>query len=202
MPGTLSFFTEMANYLIGANTDRMTTGMQDYLTKIDFWLEGYRENAELIALDDGTSAMEINYRLPPTAVKSQLKQLLVDLMNDEALLADLTAAMSTEQAAQYLNPELSPYYFYAVDELPLEDDLTIRRVVSLNGDTIELSVMMPLYDSIAGTTMLTFVSKRGGEDMPYDNTLSLQSADSYLELSYRSYETMNNTVVYQGTILF
>jgi len=202
MSGTLSFFTNMASCLMGADTDSMTASMQDYLTKIDFWLEGYRESVEMTELDDGTSGMEIAYRMPAAAVKAQLKQLIVDLMNDEALLSGLTAAMPAEQAALYLDPELQPYYFYAVDELPLEDDLTIRRVMSLLGDTVEISVVMPLYDSVSGAATLVYTCTQGGEDMPDENSLSLTSADSYLEVNYRSYETINNTTVYQGTILY
>lgn len=201
MPGMISFFTSIAKHLVGVKTNRINTQLQDYLTKIDFWLEGYRENVEMITLDDGVSAMEIDYRLPPSAVKSQLKQLLVDLMNDEELLSSLKAVMSAEQAALYLDAELQPYYFYAVDGLPLEDDMTVRRVMSLKGETIELSVVMPLYDSETGAVTLAFSSKRSGEDMPYENALSLQSTDSTLEVGYRTYETMNGTVVYQGTVL-
>ncbi|MBN1778046.1 MAG: hypothetical protein JW811_07990 [Clostridiales bacterium] len=201
MPGTLSFFTGIAYYLPGANTDSMTAATQDYLTKIDFWLEGYREGVQMTVLDDGTSGMEISYRIPAAAVKSQLKQMIVDLMNDEALLNNLTAVMPEEQAALYLDPELQPYYFYAVDELPVEDELTIHRVMSLLGETVELSVVMPLYDSVSGAATLTYTSTQGGEDMPYENALSLMSADGYLEVNFRTYETMNGTTVYQGTIL-
>ena len=93
MSGTLSFFTGMAGNLLNTDLDGMNAAMQDYLTKIDIWLEGYRQGVEMTTLDDGTSAMEIAYRLPPAAVKSQLKQLIVDLMNDELFLKRLTAVM-------------------------------------------------------------------------------------------------------------
>lgn len=201
MSGTLQFFTSMAAYLIGASTDRITEAMQQYLTKIDFWLEGYRDSVQMTSLDDGTSVVEIGYRLSPAAVKSQLKQLLVDLMNDEALLTELSSLMPDEQSALYLEPSLQPYYFYAVDELPLEGDMTIRRVLSLLGDTIELSVIMPLYDSVSGAMTLEYTRMQGGEDMPYENTLNITGEDSFTELNYRTYDTMNGTTVYQGTIL-
>ena len=60
---------------------------------------------------------------------------------------------------------------------------------------------MPLYDSVSGAATLTYTRAQGGEDMPYKNTLSLESRDGYLELDYRNYETMNGTAIYQGTIL-
>ncbi len=202
MPGTTSFISEMINYLISANTSTIDTAAQDYLTQIDFWLDGYREDVQTTTLDDGSSAMEISYRLPPAAMKAQLKQLILDLMNDEAFLGILTAMMPAEQAALYLDPDLQPYYFYAVDGLPLEDDLTVRRVLSLQGDTLELQIVMPLYDSVSGAATLSYSYAQSGADMPLDNTLSLQTIDSYLELNYRSQEVAGGTEAYHGTLLF
>ncbi len=200
MSGTTSFFTNMAVYLIGGNTDGISGSLEQYTTKIDFWLEGYRDTVRMDTLDDGTSVMEIAYRLPPAAVKSQLKQLLIDLMNDETLLADLQSLMPKAQSDQFLEPSLQPYYFYTVDELPLADDLIIRRVISLLGDTVELSVTMPLYDSVSGAMTLTYTRKQGGEDMPFDNTLSIAGESGSAEIAYRTYETMTGSTVYQGTV--
>ena len=201
MPGTTSFVSSMISYIMSANTSAIDTATQDYLTQIDFWLEGYREDVQTITLDDGSSAMEISYRLPPAAVKAQLKQLILDLMNDDVFLKILTAMMPAEQAALYLDPELQAYYFYAVDGLPLEDDMTVRRVLNLMGDTLELQVVMPLYDSVSGAATLSYTRTQDGSDLPFDNTLSLQSQSSYLELNYRSQEMVNGTSVYEGTLL-
>lgn len=201
MSGTTSFFSNMAVYLIGGNTAGISDALEQYTTKIDFWLEGYRDTVRMDTLDDGTSVMEIAYRLPPAAVKSQLKQLLIDLMNDETLLSDLQSLMPKTQSDQFLEPSLQPYYFYTVDELPLADDLIIRRVISLLGDTVELSVTMPLYDSQSGAMTLTYTRKQGGEDMPYENTLRIAGESGSAEIAYRTYETMTGTTVYQGTIV-
>ena len=201
LSGTASFFSNMALYLVGGDTDGMTEAMEQYTTKIDFWLEGYRDSVQMDNLDDGTSVMEIAYSIPAAAVKSQLKQLLIDLMNDTELLSDLQSLMPKEQADLYLEPSLQPYYFYTVDELPLEDDLIIHRVMSFLGETVELAVTMPLYDSVSGAMTLTYTRAQGGEDMPYENTLNIAGEDSYAELSYRTYETITGTTVYQGTVI-
>ena len=60
--------------------------------------------------------------IPAAAVKSQLKQLLIDLMNNESLLrSDLTGPDARRTQAGTVSGafELQPYYFYAVDELPV-----------------------------------------------------------------------------------
>ena len=178
----------------------MGDALQQYITKIDFWLEGYRDSVQMIGLTDGTSVMQIAYRLPSAAVKAQLKQLLIDLMNDETLLPMLQALMPAEQAALFLEPELQPYYFYAVDGLPLEGDLVIHRTVSFLGDTEELTVSMPLYDSVAGAMTLTYVRSQGGADMPQEHTLTLTGAQSRAELSLHTYDTITGTSVIQGTL--
>ncbi|MFH1513118.1 MAG: hypothetical protein ABIG45_07160 [Bacillota bacterium] len=200
LPGTASFFTNMAAFLIGWSADGFTEAMEQYTTKIDFWLEGYRDSVQMTSRDGGVSVMEIEYVLPPVAVKAQLKQLLIDLMNDEALLADLTSLMPKAQADLFLTPSLQPYYFYAVDELPLEENMTIHRVVSFLGETIELSVTMPLYDSESGPMTMAYTRKQGAADMPYENTLTITGADSYTELNYRTWETMTGATVTQGTV--
>ena len=200
LPSSLSFFAGMAGYLVGGDVQGLSAMMEQYTTKIDFWLEGYRENVQMDTDGDGTSVMRIEYRIPPAAVKAQLKQFLVDLMNDEALLSELTALMPDSQAEKFLTPSLQPYYFYAVNELPLADDLFIGRVVSFRGDTMELSVAMPMYDSKNGAMTLQFTRKKSGEDMPDENILNLSSENSRLDISYHTYETITGAAVYQGTV--
>ena len=46
-----------------------------------------------------------------------------------------------------LNPSLQSYYFSAIDALPLASNMTIGRTVSLEGDTLELHLSLPLYDA-------------------------------------------------------
>lgn len=202
LPGTLSFFKNMAAYLIGADLEGMSEVMAQFTTKIDFWLEGFRSGVQMKTLEDGSSVMEIEYAVPAAAVKAQLKQLLIDLMNDEVLLSGLRALMPAEQAALYLDPSLEPYYFYAVDGLPLEGGLQIHRVLSFLGDTVELEVVMPLYDGEGGASILSYTRKRGAADMPDENTLRIEGAAGIAELSFSTYNTIAGVSVYQGTVLY
>ena len=79
--------------------------------------------------------------------------------------------------------------------------MIIHRVMSFLGETVELAVTMPLYDSVSGAMTLTYTRAQGGEDMPYENTLNIEGEDSYAELSYRTYETITGTTMYQGTLI-
>ncbi|HPJ02339.1 MAG TPA: hypothetical protein PKU80_05825 [Candidatus Limiplasma sp.] len=201
MSGLFSFVSGMADSLISANTLGLDAASQAYLTEIDFWLEGFREATGTTTLDDGSSAMEIAYRLPPDAVKAQMKQLLTELMNDENMLKILSVMMPAEDVALYLDPSLQPYYFYAIDGFPLEDDLVVRRVMSIRGDTVELQITMPLYDSVSGAATLSYTNKAGGDSQPDENTLTLENQGGYLELNYHTHQATANFTEYQGTLL-
>lgn len=67
--------------------------------------------------------MSTQYRIAPSNVKAQLKQLILDVLADDDLIQRLKNHFGRGAAAQYLNPEWQPYYFAAVDALPLEGDL-------------------------------------------------------------------------------
>ena len=202
MPGTLSFFTSMASSWMTGSTAGIDDLTQDYLTQIDFWMEGYSGSVQLKTLDDGTSGMEIDYTIPAADVKAELTVLLAKLMEDEELLEKLAALMPPEQAAQFLNPEQRHYYFYDVDQLPLEGDLTIHRMMTLQGETVELEVSMPLYDSVSGPMTLTYTQRLAGENVPYENTLSISGEGSTLAINYRTNETAQGETAYEGTVLY
>ena len=200
LPGMMAFFSGASPYLLGADTRALNDAMADYTAGIDFWLEGYRDSVYMNALDDGTSIMEIGYRIPADDVKEEIKALVIQLMKDETMLPLLQAMMPAGMSALYLEPELQPYYFYTVNELPLEDDLVVNRVVSFLGDTVEMTVTMPLYDSVSGPMTLTYTYKLSAEDMTYDNTFTLTGEDGYASLSYRADETETGESVISGTV--
>lgn len=109
----------------------LAPALETCLTRMDIWMEGYRGSTELGKLEDGTGTVSTQYRIAPSNVKAQLKQLILDVLADDDLIQRLKNHFGEEQAAQYLNPEWQPYYFAAVDALPLEGDLVIDRRVSL-----------------------------------------------------------------------
>lgn len=198
MPALASFAGQAAALLHGA--DGLEDVMESYLIRMDLWIEGYRQNAVLDKLEDGTTTMSVYYDVPPVAIKSQAKQMVLDLLSDQVTLARLQEAAGEELSQLLLNPSLQSYYFSAIDALPLASNMTIGRTVSLEGDTLELHLSLPLYDAEGGEVTLRYDRTRGEGDLPDDNTISLESDLRAISLTYQEYSSMTGVRVIQGTL--
>lgn len=183
-----------------SGSDAVQEALEPYQTRVDVWIEGYRQDALLDKLADGTTTMEVNYRVSPAAVKAQVKQMILDLLADAQLLTALTDAMGEEAAQRYLNPALQSWYFAAVDALPLSDDMTISRTFSLKGDTLNLSLCLPLYDAQTGAVTLSYDRQRGQGDLPDENVIRLESEERAISLRYQEYSSMTGVKVLQGRV--
>ena len=181
------------------NTE-LANALEPYLTRIDLWIEGYRQDAVLSKLDEETTVMQVHYLLTPAAIKAQVKQLVVDVLNDEKLLPLLAQEMTEEQAALYLNPVLQNWYFDAVDALPFPGDLTLSRTLALTGETLELHLSLPMYDAQAGVVTLSYDRTQGAGDLPDENVIRLESADKVIALTWQEYSSMTGVQVMQGTL--
>ncbi len=201
MPSLLPFLASMAVQGNVSFSDDFTKALNVYTTKIDLWIEGYRQNAALGKLADGTVTMEVSYAIPALAIKAQLKQMVLDVLADATLLPMLQAMLPSDQAELMLNPQMQSYYFFAIDSLPLDQDLTIARTVSLKGETLSLHMQLPFYDEKAGAVTLAYSRSIGEGDLPDENVISLENKDLTLRLEYQEYSTMTDVIVYQGTLL-
>ncbi|MDD3336736.1 MAG: hypothetical protein PHI98_14700 [Eubacteriales bacterium] len=172
--------------------------MDTYLTRMDLWIVGYRQSTEIGKLEDGTATMELGYSISPANIKAQLKQMLLDLLADENAIAQLNSYFGETNASALFNPQLQPYYFAAIDQLPLAEDLTIVRTVSLKGDTLALHLALPFYDAKGGSSTLRYDRLRGEGDLPDDNTITLETEKQVLKLAYLEYSSMTDVTVLQG----
>ena len=198
MPALASLAAQAAALLEGV--EGLEDVLESYLVRMDLWIEGYRQNAVLDKLEDGTTTMSVYYDVPPAAIKSQAKQMVLDLLSDQVTLARLQEAAGEEMSQLLLNPNLQNYYFGAIDALPLASNMTIGRTVSLEGDTLELHLSLPLYDAEGGEVTLRYDRTRGEGDLPDDNTISLESGLRAISLTYQEYSSMTGVRVIQGTL--
>ena len=197
MPALTELMLSAAAALSGA--DSLNGSLDDYTTRVDVWIEGHRQDAVLGKLDDGTTTMEVNYRVSPAAIKAQVKQLVFDLLNDTETLASLQTALGEEMASLYLNPALLSWYFDSIEALPLAGDMTISRTVSVKGDTLSLSLELPLYDQQGGNVLLRYERTQGEGDLPDNNVIHLESALRTMDISYQEYSSMTGVNVVRGT---
>lgn len=198
MPALVSFVAPILASLNAADLDDVLSA---YTTRIDLWIEGYRESTVLDKLSDGTTTMEVRYTVSSNAIKAQAKQLVLDLLSDAAALPALQEALGSELSDLMLDPDMQRYYFAAIDALPLAGDLVISRTVTLAGETLELHLSMPLYDAQGGSVTLTYDRVQGDGDLPDDNTICIESDVSAIKLVYQEYSSMTDVRVIQGSLL-
>ncbi len=201
MPSLFTFLSTLGTQTQALDSHELTEALAPYTTKIDVWIESYRQSAVLGKLEDGTTTMQVNYAISPAALKAQLKQMVLDLLSDGNLLPKLQALLPASQSAALLSPAMQSYYFYAIDKLPLEGDMTISRTVSLKGDTLALQMRLPFYDKDAGAVTLRYSRAAGLGDLPDENVISVENDHLTLRLEYQEYSTMTDVTVYQGTLL-
>ncbi len=200
VPSLLSFLASLGFQGQFSGEDALAEALVPFTTKIDLWIEGYRQSAVLGKLEDGTTTMEVKYAITPAAIKAQLKQMVLDLLSDPVLLPQLQALLPREQARRFLEPKLQSHYFAAIDALPLGEEMTISRTVSLKGDTLALHLRLPFYDAQGGALALNYDRTAGEGDLPDSNVLSLESQVLSLRLEYQVYHSLTGVTVYQGTL--
>lgn len=172
-----------------------------FLTKLDIWLEGFRTGVEMGQTDDGASTLRFSYSISPSNVKAQVKQMIVDMLSDAAMVDKLTGYYGEDIAASYFNPFWQPYYLAAVDALPLEENLTIdRTVVAFTGETLSLSLSLPYSDPVMGDCVLNYSRELGKDQQPL-NQISLESENRTVTLEYMEYNSLTDVSVLQGSFI-
>lgn len=181
------------------NDDLLEDALQDFTTRIDIWIEGYRQSADLHKLEDGTSAMQVSYRVSPASLKAQIKQMVFELLSDAEVLASLKQVLG-EELSVYLDPRYQSWYFDCIEALPLSDEMTLDRTVSLKGNTQELKLSLPMYSAQLGGMTLSYSRTQGEGDLPGSSLIRLDSESWTAELSWQEYSSMTGVNVMQGTL--
>ena len=181
--------------------DQLAEVMEPYKTRIDVWIEGYRQDAVLDKLSDGTTTMSVHYAVSPAAIKAEVKQLVLDMLADTRLINLLSDRLSEDEARLFLSPSLQSWYFRVIDDIPLIGDLTISRTVTLKGDTLHLKLALPLFDAASGSAMLTYERTKGEGDLPDNNLIRLAAKERETELTYQEYSSMTGVKVIQGAFV-
>ncbi len=181
-----------------AQRERLQSVMEKMSLRMDLWIEDYRQNAELGRLEDGSAIITVTYSIPPANIKTQAMQMVLDILSDEAARQSLADYVGEETAALLLNPDFQPYYFAAIEALPITSEATLSRTVDMKGDTVALHLSLPFYDAEGGEVTLRYTRERGEGDLPDTNTISMESASRTVELSFLTYRSMTDVTVYQG----
>lgn len=115
-----------------------------YETKLELWMNGYASYS--IGKDGNTSYTQIAFTIPGSAVKQEIKQLLLDFYSDSELLTMLREVVSAQEAAAYLQPAMRDSLFTMIDELKLEGNVELVRRYDAKGNSVLDQIEMPFAE--------------------------------------------------------
>ena len=128
--------------------------LDPYYRQLEEWMNSFGSAPEVVNTD-GTRSLRVRYEIPAAAVKTEMKELLRQALEDETLKALLAEQMTAEQQALYLNPYLMYYYEPVINGLELPSSLVLEREISARGDDVSSTVTFPLPELGQGLRRLT-----------------------------------------------
>lgn len=151
-------------------TEKWQPVLEKYLLQLDQWLTGYGSPAFLTG-DAGDVTVSATYTIPAEDMKAEAKTLVGQMLCDSDLQALLTAQVSPEVAAAYLDPSLLYFYEACIDALSLEGDIVLSRTLSASGETVHAMVGLPLPSLPASLTEPIGQLAASALDLPYTDLL-------------------------------
>ena len=138
-----------------------------YETKLGIWLNGYASYAT--GREGGVSYSELSCVIPAQAVKAEIKQLLVDIYNDNELLTLLREVVTAQEAAAYLQPAVMNDLFAMLDQVNLEGEVKIvRRYDSMGGALLD-SISLPFAEnSLLRTLTVSMATQDAGKNWTFE----------------------------------
>ncbi len=135
--------------LLKANTAESTwqaaagRKLDSYTAKLSVWLQGFTKTSTEQGPDNKVQTKAV-ITVPAEQLKSQIKQLLMDLYADAELLALLSQEMDGRQAAAYLQPGMMNGFFTALDQLKLTGNVESTRIFDDKAKLVESHLVLPL----------------------------------------------------------
>ena len=119
--------------------------LSPYETKINVWLNSYASinRGEI----EDVSYTELSCLIPVQALKTEIKQLLVDFYNDAEFLSLLREVVTSQEAAAYLQPAMRDSFFAMLDALALEGEVEVVRRFSAQGKLLLDMMRLPFADT-------------------------------------------------------
>lgn len=124
-------------------TEKWEPVLAKYYTNMDMWLSLYASEP-VVTGSTGSLTMSTSYTIPAEDVKAQAKYIIGSMIYDSELQSLLLPYVTLEQRMLYLNPSLVYFYEYCIDALPLEGSIILKREMTAKGETISMSVSLPL----------------------------------------------------------
>lgn len=130
-----------------------------YMTKLAVWMQSYMDvTAET---QESQSVTRMYCEIPAADVKTQMKQMMVDLYRDDALLSLLREVFSAREAAAYLDGSMQDTFFTMLDLLQLDGAVVIDRLYDAQGNALLDSITLPFAQTNPVKTLTIAITPDG-----------------------------------------
>ena len=139
-PGVWHLFYELAA-ADGKWQERAQSAASNYLTKVGLWFQSYQEVTTDIV--NGELQITQHCEISGNEIKTEMKQLMVDLYSDQEMLALLAEIFTPEESAAYLQPSMMSALFSVMDAIDLDSNVIIERVYDSRGTCLKDTITLP-----------------------------------------------------------
>lgn len=119
------------------------TQLKPYLDQLATWLQTYTTSGSKQDAS-GRAVTATVITVPAAELKAELKRMLAALYQDGELLTLLRQQFSAWEAAAYLEPSMLPGFQTAIDQMPLQGQLTLERHFDQAGTVVMDELMLPM----------------------------------------------------------
>lgn len=192
-----SLYSAMLNILNVPQTTwegKWLPALDAYSSAIELWLENYASAPSVLRADDGSATVLVRYEIPADGLKSQIKALWANVLQDATLLPLLKGQLNQAQQEAYLNTSLQYYYDQVIDGLPLSGSVILEREMTAKGDALRTAMTFPLAQD--GWSSLTIRQADGV------TSLDVQGTDKQLALELTETLATGSSAAYQGRLRY
>jgi len=192
---TPSLYSAMLNIMNIPQTTwegKWEPALSAYETAIELWLEAYASAPSVKRAEDGSATVLVRYDIPGGAVKTQIKALWGNVLEDATLLPLLRGQMTQEQQDVYLNEHQKYYFDQVISDLALKGDVVLEREMTAKGEIIRTDIFFPLdHDGWNGLTV-----KQNGAS----TAVALTGAEKTIELEMEQTAFTADSAAYAGKV--
>lgn len=192
-----SLYSAMLNILNVPQTTwegKWLPALEAYSNAIELWLENYASAPSVLRAEDGSATVLVRYDIPADGLKSQIKALWANVLQDTTLLPLLQGQLNQAQQDAYLNANLQYYYDQVIDGLTLSGNVILEREMTAKGDALRTAMTFPLAQD--GWNSLTI--RQEDETTSFD----VQGTDKQLVLELTETLATGSSTAYQGQVRY
>ncbi len=155
---------------------RMKESSESYLTKLGIWFQNYQEIS--MTADGEEDRILMHSEISGQDLKTEMKMLMVDLSEDEEMLALFSEVFTEEEMAAYLHPSMLNTFFAMLDQIDLEGSVVVDRSYDRAGKNLTDRITLPFTEQYALSYLtIGFSAEEEGSEFELSGSYRLPDAE-------------------------